>query len=125
MPEQTIIPRQAADLVREQAAAGLLQHMQAQAESIQAVLGIGLDSHDAAYSLLEAVLAKGGRSEEHQRHMQDRAGALLNLHDSAIDTLARITIRDIMENRYQPEQIEVSRIIEVQKPGRLSRLLGR
>jgi hypothetical protein len=100
---QPLARRQVADIVKEQGAAGLLQHMQAQAESIQAVLGIGLESHDSAYSLLEATLQKGGRSEEHQRFMQDRGGAMINLHDSAIDTLVRITIRDIMENRYQPE----------------------
>jgi len=122
---QPLARRQIAEIVKEQGAAGLLQHMQIQAESIQAVLGIGLASHDAAYSLLDAILQKEGRSEEHQRFMQDRAGALLNLHDSAIDTLARTTIRDILDNRYQPEQIEVSRIVEVQKPGLIPRLFGK
>jgi hypothetical protein len=57
--------------------------------------------------------------------MQDRAGALLSLHDTAIDTLTRIAIREVMENRYQPEQIEVNRIIEVQKPGLFRQLFGR
>lgn len=121
---QPLAHRQRADIVREQAAAGLLQHMQEQAQSIQAVLGIGLASHDQMYWLLQATLEKGGRNEEHQRFLQDRAGALLHLHDGAIETLARIYIRQIMEGRYQPEQREVSRIIEVQKPGLLSRLLG-
>jgi hypothetical protein len=100
------------------------QHTQAQLDTVHNLAGMGIVEYDRMYTDMQAYVQRPGRSADHQRHITDRAASLLTTHNVAVDTIIRRTISQTIDTRYVRE-VEVQRVIEVQKPGIFPRLFGR
>jgi hypothetical protein len=74
------------------------------------------------YGHVEAYMAQGNRSDQHQRWLLSRTANAMHTYEVAADAIQRKAIGEIIANK-PPE--EVTRIVEVQKKGILPRLLGR
>jgi hypothetical protein len=125
MANQSIARRQTTDIVLPQdTSQELIQHTQAQLDTVRSLVGMGIVEYDLMYSQLKAYVERGGRSWDHQKYILERAGALLSIHNIAVDTTIRRGISDTLDNRFIKE-VEVTRIVEVPRQGILPRLLGR
>jgi hypothetical protein len=74
------------------------------------------------YGHVEAYMAQGNRSDQHQRWLLSRTANALHTYEAAADAIQRRAIGEIIANK--PPEV-VTRIIEVQKKGILPRLLGK
>jgi hypothetical protein len=122
---QPLSRRQTGDLVSPQdSSSGMEQHTQAQLDTVHNLIGMGIVEYDRMYTDQQAYVQRPGRSPDHQRYITDRAASLLNTHNVAVDTIIRRAISQTIDTRYVRE-VEVPRIIEVQKPGIIPRLFGK
>jgi hypothetical protein len=74
------------------------------------------------YGHVEAYMAQGNRSDQHQRWLLSRTANAMHNYEVAADAIQRRAIGEIIANK-PPE--EVTRIIAVQKKGILPRLFGK
>jgi hypothetical protein len=124
---QPLARRQTGDLVYPQdSASGLIPHTQAQLETVRNLIGLGLTEYSLTYSQVKAFVEKSGQgqSPDFQKYMAEHGAALLTIHNVAVDTTIRRAISQTIDTRYVRE-VEVQRVIEVQKPGIIPRLFGK
>jgi hypothetical protein len=74
------------------------------------------------YGQVEAIMAQGNRSDQHQRWLLSRTANAMHNYELAADDIQRRAISEIIAN--QPPEM-VTRIIEVPKKGILPRLFGK
>jgi hypothetical protein len=85
---QPLAHRQTGDVVFPQdTAQELVQHAQAQVDTVRSLIGMGIVEYDLMYSQLKAYVERPGRSPDQQKYITGRAAALLNTHNIAVDTI--------------------------------------
>jgi hypothetical protein len=122
---QPLSRRQTGDLVFPQdSSSGMEQHTQAQLDTVRRLADMGIVEYDRMYADMQGYVQRPGRSPDHQKYITERAASLLVTHNIAVDTIIRRAISQTIDTRYVQE-VEVQKIIEVQKPGIIPRLFGR
>jgi hypothetical protein len=74
------------------------------------------------YGQVEAFMAQGNRSDQHQRWLLPHAANAMRNYEVAADAIQRRAIGEIIANK--PPEV-VTRIVEVRQKGILPRLFGR
>jgi hypothetical protein len=123
MPEHAIIPRQpTSDIVPQGSPGSPEQLTDEQLRAIGRVTVTTIVAMRDLYGEVEALMAQGNRSDQHQKWLLTRTANALRNYEVAADGIQRRAIGEIIANR--PPEV-VTRIIEVPKKGVLPRLFGR
>ena len=123
MPEHAILPRQLiGDIVPQGSPGAPEQLTDDQLRAIARVTVTTIVAMRDLYGEVEALMAQGTRSDQHQKWLLSRTANALHTYEVAADAIQRRAIGEIIANR--PPEV-VSRIIEVPQKGLLPRLFGR
>jgi uncharacterized protein YgbK (DUF1537 family) len=98
------------------------QLTEAQLRAIGRVTVTTIVEMSSLYGHVEALMAQGNRSDQHQKWLLSRTANVMRNYETAADAIQRRAISEIIANR--PPEV-VSRIIEVPQKGLLPRLFGR
>jgi hypothetical protein len=123
MPD-AIIRRQAADIVVQGSNGLAVQLSESQLQQIGRVTMAVIRETDAIYGQAEDYIVQGQkrRSAAHQQRLIERAALALAGFDRGAAGIQNRAIADILENR--PQQVQVTRIVEVPQRGIIPRLFG-
>jgi hypothetical protein len=123
MPEHAILPRQlTGDIVPQGTPGSPEQLTEDQLRAIGRVTVTTIVEMSTLYGQVEALMAQGNRSDQHQKWLLTRTANALHTYEVAADGIQRRAIGEIIANR--PPEV-VTRIIEVPKKGVLPRLFRR
>ena len=123
MPEHAILPRQlTGDIVPQGSTGAPEQLTEDQLRAIGRVTVTTIVAMRDLYGEVEALMAQGTRSDQHQKWLLSRTANALHTYEIAAEGIQRRAIGDIIANR--PPEV-VTRIIEVPKKGILPKLLGK
>jgi hypothetical protein len=123
MPDQALTRRgTAGDLMPQGSPGSLEQLTEDQLRAAGRVTMTTIVEMSALYGHVEAYMAQGNRSDQHQRWLLSRTANALRTYEVAADAIQRKAIGEIIANR--PPEV-VTRIIEMPKKGILPRLLGK
>jgi hypothetical protein len=123
MPEQAIIPRHpTGDLVPQGSPGAPEQLTEAQLRAVGRMTVTTIVQMRDLYGQVEALLAQGNRSDQHQKWLLSRTANAMHAYEVAADAIQRKAIAEIIANK--PPEV-VTRIIEVPQKGILPRLFGK
>jgi hypothetical protein len=123
MPDQSLSRRQSTGDLMPQGSPGAPEQLtEEQLRAIGRVTVTTVVEMSTLYGQVEAIMAQGNRSDQHQRWLLSRTANAMRNYEVAADAIQRRAIGEIIANR--PPEV-VTRIIEVPKKGILPRLFGK
>ncbi len=123
MPD-ALARRQAADVVIQGSNGLAVQLSESQLQQMGRVTMAVIRETDAVYAQAEDYIlqGQGNRSAAHQQRLIERAALALAQFDQGAAAVQTQAITNILHN--QPQQVEVTRIVEVPQRGIIPRLFG-
>jgi hypothetical protein len=113
MANQSLARRQSTEVVVQQHTSGqVVQRTQGQLQEIRGVITTAVVEYDRTRYEVEAVVNRGGRSQGHQRYVEDRAASLMYIYDGAVNAVVKNAVNTII--REGPT--EIVRTVYVPEP---------
>jgi hypothetical protein len=113
MANQSLARRQTSEVVVNHHTPGhVVQRTQRQLQEIGGVITTAVVEYDRTRYEVEGIVSKSGRSQGHQRYVEERAASLMCIYDSAVNTVVKNAVNTII----QEGPTEIVRTVYVPEP---------